>query len=458
MLKNHFLRIFNPLKNLLYFLVFTFFLQSQAQLNEYRIEANFSSDLTSTEIKQTAVFTNSTSKSLTKIYLNDWSHAFSNTKTPLANHFAEEYSFRFQRAAKSSRGATIIHEINDEYGKPIVWKRLKEQPDIIELTLSDELKEKSTVEIKISYKISFPSDKFTRFGVSDENNAHLSFWYLKFAGVDNQNWILDSHLNLDDLYVELSHFDVKISLPNTHKLITDFPFKKSSFANTNFYSGIAQRKHIPIHIVKNSTFRSFTTPTTTIITDLSNDSSDLKAQVSVLKVSQFLNSKLGDYPFDKLLIASMDYEKRPIYGLNELPKFIRPFENDFLFELSLLKVMALKYFENTTPIHLRKNSWAVYGIQIYLLMDYVNQYYPNQKLLGKFSSFWGLKNYKLSRSTFNNQYEIFHKFSLMKNVDQSLTTSMDKLTRYNASMDGLKWKALNNDQSFLQPCLKLCFF
>jgi hypothetical protein len=412
----------------------------QAQLNEYTIEANFSSDLTSTEIKQTAVFTNSTSNSLAKIYLNDWSHAFSDTKTPLANHFAEEYSFRFQRADASSRGATSIHKILDSQGKPIRWKRLKNQPDIIELELTEELKENASIEISISYKISFPSDKFTGFGISDKKNVHLSFWYLTFAGINKEGWILDSHLNLDDLYVELSQFDVKISLPNTHSLVTDFPFKKSNFANTHFFSGTAQRKHIPIHIVKNSKFKSFALPSTTIITDLSNDSSDVIALESVRKVSQFLNLKLGNYPFEKLLIASIDYEKRPIYGLNELPKFIRPFEDSFLFELSLLKVMALKYFENTTPIHLRKDSWAVHGIQIYLLMEYVNQFYPDQKLVGKFSSLWGLKNYKLSNSAFNNQYEIFHKFSLMNNVDQPLSTSMDKLTRYNAELSN-RYKA-----------------
>ena len=449
MLKNNFPRTFNILKKLLYLLVFTSFLQLNAQLNQYNIEASFSSDLTATDIKQSAVFVNSTSKNLTKIYLNDWSHAFSSTKTPLANHFAEEFTFRFQRSASSKRGATSIHKITDKKGNPIRWKRLEDQPDIIELELAEELKQKASLEIFISYKISFPSDKFTRFGVSDENNAHLSFWYLTFAGTNTQGWILDSHKNLDDLYVELSDFDVSISLPNTHMLVTDFPFTKSSSVDSNFFSGKAQRKHIPLHIVENSNFKNFVTPSTIVITDLSKDLSDVKSQESVRKVSQFLNFKLGNYPFDKLLISSIDYEKRPIYGLNRLPKFIRPFEDDFLFELSLLKVMTLKYFENTAPIHLRKDSWAVYGIQIYLLMEYVNQHYPDQKLLGKFSSFWGLKNYNLSHSSFNKQYEVFHKFSLIKNVDQALTTPMDKLTRYNAELSsrykaGLGLRLLDN--------------
>lgn len=428
------------MKHALYFLTLFFCFSTVAQLHKYTIDGDFSANLSSVEITQSAVFTNSHSIDMNKLYLNDWSNAYSSTKTPLARHFAEEYSLGLHRASEKKRGRTVIHQIKLANGDKINWNRLEDHPDIIELVLPSKLRKDQSVEIEISYEIFFPSDRFTQFGLTSQNNLHLSFWYLTFAGNTDNKWVLESNLDLDDLHVEPSNFDVRITIPKTHQLVSDFPFDQSFQNETIQYIGSGKRKHIPVYIVKDSKYESYSTKGTTIITDLTAEISPTDSKQSVERVHDFVASRLGSYSYDSLLIPSIEYEKRPIYGLNELPKFIRPFENNFLFEVSLLKVMVLKYFQNTGSIRLRTDGWSVYGIQIYLLMEYVNQYYPEQKLLGKFASFWGLKNYQLSKSLFNDQYELIHKFSVVKNLDQSLSTPTDKLTRYNAELSN-RYKA-----------------
>ncbi|MGB0256940.1 MAG: hypothetical protein ACPF9N_06915, partial [Flavobacteriaceae bacterium] len=45
------------------------------------------------------------------LYFNDWNHAYSSSKTPLANRFAEEFDRRFYLSTKNRLGATSIFEI-----------------------------------------------------------------------------------------------------------------------------------------------------------------------------------------------------------------------------------------------------------------------------------------------------------------------------------------------------------
>ena len=59
-----------------------------------------------------------------------------------------------------------------------------------------------------------------------------------------------------------------------------------------------------------------------------------------------------------MLIDRATQSKNPIYGLNQLPQFIRPFPDVFEWDLTMLKAMSKKYIENTIYLDKAKGLFA----------------------------------------------------------------------------------------------------
>ena len=55
------------------------------------------------------------------------------------------------------------------------------------------------------------------------------------------------------------------------------------------------------------------------------------------KIVNFVDGNLGKYPKSKITVSQLDYEQNPFYGLNQLPSFINPFSEDYLYEMKFLK-------------------------------------------------------------------------------------------------------------------------
>ena len=132
--------------------------------------------------------------------------------------------------------------------------------------------------------------------------------------------------------------------------------------------------------------------------------------------------------------------KNPIFGLNQLPKFLRPFSDTFKWDVTMFKALTRKYIENTLLLNKRKDYWLIDGIQNYLMIEYVERYYPEIKLLGKVSDFWLLKTFNVSKLKYNDKYPFLYQFTARKFLDQSLTTSADSLSNFNRKIVS-KYKA-----------------
>ncbi|WP_340154818.1 metalloprotease, partial [uncultured Winogradskyella sp.] len=158
------------------------------------------------------------------------------------------------------------------------------------------------------------------------------------------------------------------------------------------------------------------------------------------KITRFLTENLGEYPHQLLLVSRIDYQKDPLYGLNQLPDFFRPFPNDFQYELKLLKTALTKYTDNVLLLNPRKEHWLSEGLQIYYLIKYVEENYPDKKLLGTLADVWGIRAFHASDLDFNFQYFLYSMEIARKNRDQPISTSKDSLTKFNANIAG-KYKA-----------------
>src|SRR5690606_14460554 len=92
-----------------------------------------------------------------------------------------------------------------------------------------------------------------------------------------------------------------------------------------------------LFINKIKTFETFENEKLAFVTNIKEDRLNLIDKVlSIEKVSNFILENLGDYPHKKLLASQLDIDKEPVYGIDFLSKFIRPYPTNFNYALKLL--------------------------------------------------------------------------------------------------------------------------
>ena len=411
--------------------------------NSLDIDATFIPSEKTIEIKQNITYFNNTADTLRVIYLNDWNHSFSDKTTPLANRFEEEFSIKFHIAKKRERGFTNINSIKDRNNDRLTYSRPKSHPDIVEVLLNKPLLPNQFYSLNLNYDLILPDSKFTDYGFKKNEDFELKYWYITPSHYDGL-WHYFSNKNLNDLFIPKSKIDLKLKFPKQYQSISELDlFSKTQFDTIKIqaYKGTDRLDTHFILRQEQNTFKEVKTNNISVLTDIDEENLKPFQKAYVIdKVVGFLQDKLGCYPHSKLLITNTDYKKDPIYGLNQLPKFIRPFPSQLNYELKILKTGLKKYIENTLLFNPRKDYWLADGLQIYFLIKYVETYYPKVKLLGSLANIWGVRSFHAADLDFNFQYYLFFMESARRNNDQPLTTSKDSLIKFNANIAG-KYKA-----------------
>ncbi|WP_262420331.1 metalloprotease [Flagellimonas meishanensis] len=391
-------------------------------------------DGTTKEIQVTQRFTyaNKSETGLTQLYFNDWNHAYANKNTKLAKRFGEEFNRSLHLAKERERGWTEIKTIVGDDYSGLDWKRLGNR-DIISINLHEPLAPGESIQLFFTYIVKLPDAKFTAYGFYPNGEYYLKDWYLTPAVFDKE-WLLYDNVNLNDLYTEVMETTIHLKYPPKLFLSSNF----DQWSNTDFPGGQyinlkgSDRKTCEIILGSNKRFTKHITPHFTILTDLESNKYDAISQgISINRIAQFLTENLGEYPHKNLLVSEFDYNTLPLYGINQLPPFIRPYEEQFQFEMKFLKTATRNFLKETLFLNHRRERWVEDAIGYYLMIKFVEENYPDQKLAGKLSKIWGFKGFNLAQMDFNEQYALFSMLSARKNIDQALTTPNDSLIKFN---------------------------
>ena len=383
-------------------------------------------------IRQHFTYHNQSDKGLSTLYFNDWNHAYSNKNTALAKRFGEEFNRSLHLAKDRERGYTTIKTIVDNNYVGLDWKR-EGNSDFITVNLNEVLKPNESIQLFFTYTIKLPSAKFTGYGHRDDGGYHLKDWYFSPAVFDGE-WHLYNNINLNDIYTDVTNTRINFTFPENLFLVSNY--RKSSvsgFPNGQYTQLIGDnRKNCEIILNRDDRFTKHVTDFVTVSTDIeSNKYEEIAQGISILKIAQFLQENLGSYPHGNLLVSEFDYNRSPLYGINQLPSFIRPYEEQFQFEMKFLKTAIRSYLKESLYLNPRKERWVNDAIGYYLMIKYVEEFYPDQKLIGKLSRIWGVSSFHLAKMDFNEQYALFSMLSARKNIDQALTTSNDSLIKFN---------------------------
>ena len=418
-------------KNHIQIIFFLFVLTSlndvSAQNDNIRMNVRLDTESKSLKIHQKITYFNHSKDSLKKLYFHDWNNAFSNKKTALGKRFVENYSKKFFFAKEKDRGTTKINNIAVNY-QTTAWERPENNADFIAISLRKKLPPKDSVRIELSYTVKIPNAKYTSYGV-DNDTYNLRYWHIVPAVYDN-SWQLMHHLDMDDLYQGATDYSVTFLVPEEYHLASNLNLDKK---NKNEYVITGTNIHdFQIHLSLKNEFEDFQTDEILVTTNLNTIEIGPSVKKDILnRQLAFLKEHIGSYPHTKLFINQTSYDKNPLYGIDQLPGFLRPFSDSFECDMRVFKSLSQQYIDNCIPPKSRDNTWLRNGIHTYLIMQYIDTFYPEIKLLGNLSKIWGIRSYHLAELNYNDKYAITYQYITRTNHDQNLLMRSDSLTNFN---------------------------
>ncbi|WP_423912353.1 aminopeptidase [Flavobacterium sp.] len=403
-------------------------------------------------IQQTITYYNQSTDSINSIVLNDWNNAYSNVNSALAKRFSDEFYRGFHLAKEEERGRTQNITIIDENKLFLSWQRNTTTPDVITVKLREKLAPNQITILQLTYTVKIPSDRFTKFGYDDIDGLNLKNWYLTPARYQNHHFITYNNENLEDVVNAISDYDIELKIPKNYSVITDLNSTFSSQRNTFSTYRLHGEKRTDFSLILElkPTFESFKNEDLNVITNLKDTKLSFEQKAVIIDcIVKYTSAMIGKYPFDKIVISETDYERNPFYGLNQLPSFISPFSDTFVYEIKFLKTYLNIFLKNSLALDQRKEAWIHDAIQVYTMMKYIDTNHPNSKMMGSASTFKLLKSFNLTNLDFNEQYSYFYMLMARKNLDQPLNIPKNELIKFNEQIAskyraGLSLRYLDN--------------
>ena len=431
------------MKSSLFSILICFLCQSLAfGQNKIEVKAKFDIEKREIAIIQSITYTNTTQDTLSTIYLNDWNNSYATKTTPLAIRIADEYINDFHLAKNEERGYSVITSIK-QHNAEVPHEQLLNQIDVIKVDLNVPVLPGQSYTLDLNYLVKIPRDKFTSYGITPEGDLNLKYWYITPAVYDGK-WHYYSNKNLDDLFIPKSDLHLEIEFPKSYYLTSELDvdgiLETTARQRVVKLSG-SNRINTKLYLNKTPTFNSLESKGIEILSSINEEGLEKIDKALITdKVVHFIKKNFGAYPHKKLLVSQIDFLKDPIYGLNFLPSFVKPYPNHFEYELRLLKLVLHNYLENTLLINPRRDQWLLDGIQIFYLMNYVDEYYPDMKFLGSLADFWGVRSFRAADMTFNEKYVFGYMVMARTNRDQPLRMAKDSLLKFNKNIAN-KYKA-----------------
>lgn len=436
-------------KKILYLIVVLTSISQYAQHHSL-MEVEVNMDNKTLIVQQKIEFFNQSEDTLTTIVLNDWNNAYSTKTTPLAKRFSDEFYRGFHVATEKERGSTTNLNILTADHTKISWARTDKNPDLVVVTLDHKVPPNQKIVLYLTYTVKIPSDKFTHYGYSEHTGMYLKNWFLTPARYINHSFAAYNNLNLDDVANANSDFEIVLKIPiqyvkqaKNFGLTTDLKEEKiNPIENFAVYKlKGSDRTDFSIFIEPKTSFNSFKNSAIEVLTNLKGyRTNEIQKAIAIDRVVNFTSNLVGKPHCEKIMVAQADYDRNPFYGLNQMPSFLAPFPDEFLFELKFLKTYLNNYLKSNLKLDPRKDNWIYDGIQVYTMMQYIKENYPNCKMTGQISRFKLFKAYHILNLDFNEQFSYFYLLMARKNLDQPLGAPKNTLIKFNEQIAN-KYKA-----------------
>ncbi len=415
----------------IFFLAFPFLIFSQ---HSSKMSVKINIEEKTLLVNQVLTYNNTSNDTLKYIILNDWNNAFSSKSSALAKRFSDEYIRAFHLASEKERGFTDVKNMIDTDFKPLKWSRPDGNIDLLKVELNEPILPCTKQTFTFVYVVKIPDSKFTKYGYDNNGRIILKNWYLNPSRFEHKQFIKLSNENIDDIPNAFSDFDIEFELPSNYSLSSNLHETNNlSSSNTKIITLKADNKpEATLTIEPKNTYQNYKNEIIEVSCGIEdNRVNDIDKAVIFDKISRFTATKLGLPISTKIILTQEDYSRQPFYGLNQLPSFLSPFSDNLIYELKFLKTYLNNYLKENLNLNQRRDYWIYDGIQMFIMMQYVDEYYPDLKMTGNIASLKILKSYHFINLSFNEQYSYLYMLMARKNLDQALNEPKNRLIKFN---------------------------
>lgn len=438
-------KIANNLKSIHFILLFLFVHVSVWAQHSNFIKIKVNTETKELIVQQEITYNNTTNDTIKFILINDWNNAFSSKSSALAKRFSDEFSQIFHLAKENDRGFTKITNVLDSNYETVKWDYYLEKVDVLKLFLNQAILPFSSQKITLNYILKIPNEKFTKYGFNNEGKIYLKDCFLSVSRYENKKFVVQSNENLDDISNATSDYILEVEIPKNYMLFSDLnPLDLIEYSKYNTYklnTFSKQFVNIVLEPIDNIGYKNYKNEKLEVVSNFEDKKlSEIQIALVIEKVTKYVSQQIGYPKGDKILVSEEDYNKNPFYGVNQLPSFINPFPDEFIFEIKFLKTYLNNLIKENLYINHRRDHWIEEGIQQFILMNYIDYHYPKFKMLGTLSKIKILKGYNIINAEFNQQFYFLYLLMARKNLDQPIGDDKNTLIKFNEQIAG-KYRA-----------------
>ena len=395
---------------------------AQVKVSRQKLSLTYDSIHRLVKVQQDITLHNINTFNIDSLIILNWANAYQNKRTELGKFIIENYNLNFHFASSKQRGRVIINqiELKNNTGK-FVFHQLKS--DVFIIKPENSLKSGDSLTLHFDYDIQLPNAKFTGYGIDKNDDILLQNFYFQPVPFQYQSY---SEKGIDDYPALPANFELELN---------DFPPSKNIITNlqkvdNQIYKG--QSKDVKI-VVSGLAYDEFKYKKKHLILPSDVKIDPVYKTLIVQKIIDFLHKNTGTVNKQFFLITPRDIKNNKVYGLDLLPKFLNPYDQNLIWEIKTLHLLTAKYLSGL-QIDRRRHPWVLDGLANFFEYDYLKKYHPDLKLLGKAANYKLVKFYYASQVKMSEKYPWLYLYVARMSKDQPLQMALDSFSNFNRNV------------------------
>ena len=420
---------------LLCLVLFLPFFWAKSQQDSLQLKVKLNDDQKSISVEQTLIYHNPHQKSINQIKLLNWVSAYQKRKTPLLKRKIEDRKKDLYFAKDSQLGK--LESLQYSYNNISAEILNKNQENIL-IPLSEPLEVGKSIKLNLKYQIQLPDARFTGYGV-DVNQILLKYFFLVPETFEDESQRNSFYRDTEETANAGSFWKVDFEVPANWKIysnlnqINDSDFEGPSINDPEFQ--ISKELYPEFNV-------NFDGQAINI--QLGYQVTEYQRQIlgSVMENQlKFIKSKTGNLP-DKLFISKKFFNKEEFIGIDDIKfwKFKFQMFTDYeKTDLDYFSVISKKVMDDYLITNKTQDHWLKNGLKSYLEIQYINQFYPEHKLIGNLAdnaNIFGIKPLKIfhaSKLRLAERYGLAYHYISTQNLDQKIATPYYLLSNFNTT-------------------------
>ena len=408
---------------------------AKAQQDSILLKVKLNDDQRTIAVQQTLIYHNPHKKPIRQIKLLNWVTAYQNRQTALLKRKVEDRKKELYFAKENQLGK--LESLEYSFGN-VSAEILGTNHENLLIPLSEPLEYGQEIKINLRYQIRLPDARFTAYG-SDANHILLKYFFLVPETFENDNQDPSFYRDIEETANAGSYWKVDFDLAQNWKCYSNL-----NQTSDSEFEGLSVND--PEFLLSREIYPQFSAEIDgqKIEVQLGFQISEFQRQtLNFILPTQlkFIKSRTGNLP-NKLFITQKFFNKEEFIGIDDIKwwKFKFQLFTDYeKTDLDYFSILSKKVIDDYFITDKSNDHWLKNGIKSYLEIQYLNNFYPNHKLLGNLpdnAKILGMKPLKLFHASdlkLTERYGLAYHYIYTQNLDQKITTPYGALSNFNTT-------------------------